>query len=578
MMFGTGVSEVDPVEVIRVSPEDAPSLVPDAAARRQKLRGTVVANFGAFLERSWRENDLLWGRLDAADRIITALLPHESSKRLRDQLIDEAQDEIIEEFDLTKRVRDAALNNAVADARSGNDARKEAIEAAVQAVSKPPANRRERGELMKIYGSLQPPEMERSRLMRAGARATEIIGRMLETMAVRKGATPKRLVTSVGRLLWGLVEISVPRSAPELLGRYWLSLALALELVLIVGGTLLNQPGAAQLGWTLLGLTAIVWFARRFIASFIKGPRPFRAFLRTAALSIVLAMCGLMFFGAVHLRDIYGEAKAAAVDTVRPVGTSLPNDGAGCPQCVIQVGAPPANTPAPPAHTLWPFIAMGTVLVLAGTVLLLSSSGVWVKAVGTAAVLAGVAGPGYLVRKIDTRDLFTVNVTTKIEIEKLIDVTLDAKLAQKLKAAGVRGPEHLGYVSAFIPGKAELPDGGGERMTVICKQWKARAKDQHALLLVIGATDRVPLVSAARAQFESNFGLARARAETVKSTLHTECGIAAEQMIALVSGPRKTPALTPAARRERGEGEDRRVDVWALWSWPGEKTEVLTSR
>jgi hypothetical protein len=30
----------------------------------------AVAHFGAFLDRDWRANDVLWGRLDAVERII----------------------------------------------------------------------------------------------------------------------------------------------------------------------------------------------------------------------------------------------------------------------------------------------------------------------------------------------------------------------------------------------------------------------------------------------------------------------------------------------------------------------------
>ena len=57
-----------------------------------KLAGTALGHFGAFLQKLWRQNDILWGRLDAAERIITSLLPNHP---LRTQLIGEAQAEII---------------------------------------------------------------------------------------------------------------------------------------------------------------------------------------------------------------------------------------------------------------------------------------------------------------------------------------------------------------------------------------------------------------------------------------------------------------------------------------------------
>ena len=38
-----------------------------------KLAGVELAHFGAFLKRSWRANDWMWGRLDAAERLVTLL-------------------------------------------------------------------------------------------------------------------------------------------------------------------------------------------------------------------------------------------------------------------------------------------------------------------------------------------------------------------------------------------------------------------------------------------------------------------------------------------------------------------------
>jgi Protein of unknown function (DUF3376) len=74
MMFGTTIGEADIVEIFRVASEDAMRPTDTVAERRKKLRGLAVAHFGAFLDRDWRVNDLLWGRLDAAERIISALL------------------------------------------------------------------------------------------------------------------------------------------------------------------------------------------------------------------------------------------------------------------------------------------------------------------------------------------------------------------------------------------------------------------------------------------------------------------------------------------------------------------------
>jgi predicted acylesterase/phospholipase RssA len=41
------------------------------SAPMDKLAGVELAHFGAFLKRSWRANDWMWGRLDAAERLLT---------------------------------------------------------------------------------------------------------------------------------------------------------------------------------------------------------------------------------------------------------------------------------------------------------------------------------------------------------------------------------------------------------------------------------------------------------------------------------------------------------------------------
>lgn len=95
--YETQVGEIEPVEVFRISPLDARSLIDENSPteRRRKLAGTIFFHFGAFLKRSWRENDMLWGRLDAAERIITAVLPKGSPEAPR--LVRQAQLAILRE-------------------------------------------------------------------------------------------------------------------------------------------------------------------------------------------------------------------------------------------------------------------------------------------------------------------------------------------------------------------------------------------------------------------------------------------------------------------------------------------------
>jgi hypothetical protein len=87
------LGEVNPIDVYRVSPQDAPALV-DPTPQAPKLAGISVGHFGGFLAQDWRRNDLMWGRLDAAERLIDILVPVESA---RGPLRDRAHAQILRE-------------------------------------------------------------------------------------------------------------------------------------------------------------------------------------------------------------------------------------------------------------------------------------------------------------------------------------------------------------------------------------------------------------------------------------------------------------------------------------------------
>lgn len=62
------LDEFNEIRVDRVSPEDAQSLRPGGT--EACLKGQQFNHFGAFFSRAYRENDYLWGRLHAAERLI----------------------------------------------------------------------------------------------------------------------------------------------------------------------------------------------------------------------------------------------------------------------------------------------------------------------------------------------------------------------------------------------------------------------------------------------------------------------------------------------------------------------------
>jgi patatin-related protein len=69
-------AELDRVQVMRLSPYET-SMLRQPKTRKQgpaKLDGVKAGHFGAFFSRAARENDYLWGRLDAAEWIVRSLL------------------------------------------------------------------------------------------------------------------------------------------------------------------------------------------------------------------------------------------------------------------------------------------------------------------------------------------------------------------------------------------------------------------------------------------------------------------------------------------------------------------------
>ena len=100
LLQGTDAEGVDTAEIYRVSPRDARSLLdrydfdPEDGVQ---LMGTRLGHFAAFFDDGWRRNDMLWGRLNGAERIITVLLPgdDEDTKYVREELIRDAYLEIV---------------------------------------------------------------------------------------------------------------------------------------------------------------------------------------------------------------------------------------------------------------------------------------------------------------------------------------------------------------------------------------------------------------------------------------------------------------------------------------------------
>jgi patatin-related protein len=81
LSFETAVADTNEVRIVRISPLDAER--PLNVSRT--LMGAGLKHFGAFIDASWRQHDIAWGRLNAAEILIRNLLPDERGLALVDE-------------------------------------------------------------------------------------------------------------------------------------------------------------------------------------------------------------------------------------------------------------------------------------------------------------------------------------------------------------------------------------------------------------------------------------------------------------------------------------------------------------
>jgi hypothetical protein len=108
------IGEADPIDVIRISPKDASYYANrnDVDEVASKLAGEKLMHFSAFLKKSWRENDLLWGRLDAAEIIVRTIL-QDTPEKIEETLKELCPAIVCEELGSIRKRRETELSQAV---------------------------------------------------------------------------------------------------------------------------------------------------------------------------------------------------------------------------------------------------------------------------------------------------------------------------------------------------------------------------------------------------------------------------------------------------------------------------------
>ncbi|EJN11072.1 Protein of unknown function (DUF3376) [Bradyrhizobium sp. YR681] len=328
LYYDTGTGEPSTVEVVRISPEDASSLIDErhdqgaVAHQRRKLAGTALFHFGAFLDAQWRRNDIMWGRLDGCERILDTLFPAPDVKPIRDALLREAQrtivreemqpegyDELIDRFaGALAEQKNASLEGAFEAlwgrlSLTASGLRRTQIAQALKAVLG------DEGMLNYVRDHYEVDrKLDSGATLRTSARALAITGQMLEESEKRYRLPMSRMiwVARGGRALQALLTVSTPGSLSKSLYRHWLVLLYVFEAVIIVGALLLSAEPARTFGLTALAVTFFLHMASLITGDLIVGRRGWVkvAVFLLSFVVLVLAALGLLALRSGGLRVI----------------------------------------------------------------------------------------------------------------------------------------------------------------------------------------------------------------------------------------------------------------------------------
>jgi patatin-related protein len=84
MEFVSDLRSTESIRTLRISPVDAQHGFSDRPIEG-KLAGATLKHFGGFFKRSWRSNDILWGRLDAISELTEAIVTRERMERIAER-------------------------------------------------------------------------------------------------------------------------------------------------------------------------------------------------------------------------------------------------------------------------------------------------------------------------------------------------------------------------------------------------------------------------------------------------------------------------------------------------------------
>jgi patatin-related protein len=311
--YGTGVEETDEVEIVRISPEDGTNLFDERNKGEKKLAGTTLSNFGAFFAREWRQNDMMWGRLDSAECLVKALL---GEGQERDKAVEELHRAILQE-ELTSR-DEAAIFKAENETKrieaegrvvgkykykyTLKDRQAKWLYKAIHRLSKPEKLLERFKSGYSIDRSFPPKET-----LLTGARAMRVLGGLLNGLSDSHKAfsTPAKWITSVSGIMAGILAVALPNSLGNFLfAGYWVWLLYIFEILLGAAGWLIGSSGLKQLGIASFALTFLSHLLLVLTNKWLSGhplPKLMRTLVSILVVALVIGAIFLVYFGLLGL-------------------------------------------------------------------------------------------------------------------------------------------------------------------------------------------------------------------------------------------------------------------------------------
>jgi patatin-related protein len=261
MEFMSNLGERDKIDIVRVSPRDATLISSDPTS---KLAGETLAHFGGFVKKNWRKNDIMWGRLDAAELIVHTLAVKNGYQAGEpDELVGEILLEIMrDELKGRPGIRGDSFNDYVRYLREDYHVGSESLKNVEPEISFP--------ILLKVVKSLRDMlKYDRKRREDSGKLMDKMFGfidrwlaRILNVLSLPIGLLIDALFEKA------LLISKVSRYIVMILG-LWGTITLAL----FITGRVMSIDWL-NIGWPLVGIAAVAMLLASLFAVLLKMLKP----------------------------------------------------------------------------------------------------------------------------------------------------------------------------------------------------------------------------------------------------------------------------------------------------------------